>query len=80
LLDGFHGWLEAMLAKVSRKSETAAAIHYDLSRWTRAHALCRRTPGERQNAAERSLHVIARGCKNYYSEQPFQIVTKIQNQ
>ena len=29
-----HTWLEATLAKLSRKSDTAAAIRYALSPWT----------------------------------------------
>jgi len=33
LLARMHTWLEAALAKVSRKSNTAAAIRYALSRW-----------------------------------------------
>jgi transposase len=33
LLDSIHTGLEATLAKLSRKSDTAAAIRYALSRW-----------------------------------------------
>jgi transposase len=34
LLDSMRTWLEATLAKLSRKSDTAAAIRYALSRWS----------------------------------------------
>jgi hypothetical protein len=33
LLESMHSWLEAILAKLSRKSDTAVAIRYALSRW-----------------------------------------------
>ena len=59
-------WLEATLAKLSRKSDTAAAIHYALSRWP---ALTRFTDDGHleidNNAAERALRVVALGRKNY---------------
>lgn len=34
LLDALKNWLEAQLARVSKKSELAVAIRYALSRWT----------------------------------------------
>jgi len=40
IVDSMHTWLEATLATLSRKSDTAAAIRYALSRWnalTRYH-------------------------------------------
>jgi len=42
LLESMHTWLEATLAKLSRKSDTAAAIRYALSRWRkrRLMAVC----------------------------------------
>ncbi len=33
LLDSLRQWFEATLSKLSRKSETTAAIRYALSRW-----------------------------------------------
>ena len=59
-------WLEATLAKLSRKSDTAAAIRYALSRWT---ALSRYADDGQlevdNNTAERALRVVALGRKNY---------------
>jgi hypothetical protein len=55
-------WLEATLAKLSRKSDTAAAIRYALSRWP---ALTRFVDDGHleidNNAAERALRVVALG-------------------
>jgi len=66
LLDSLRTWLELTLAKLSRKSETAAAIRYALSRWT---ALTRFIDdGELEidnNTAERALRVVALGRKNF---------------
>jgi len=60
-----HVWLEATLAKLSRKSDTAAAIRYALSRWP---ALTRYVEDGQleidNNAAERALRVVALGRKN----------------
>ena len=66
LLDSMRLWLEATLAKLSAKSDTAAAIRYALSRW---RALTRYV-GDGQleidnNAAERALRVVALGRKNF---------------
>ena len=66
LLDSMQIWLETTLAKLSRKSDTAAAIRYALSRWP---ALARYA-GDGQleidnNAAERALRVVALGRKNF---------------
>jgi hypothetical protein len=59
-------WLETTLAKLSRKSDTAAAIRYALSRW---RALTRYVDDGAleidNNAAERALRVVALGRKNY---------------
>jgi len=33
LLESMHAWLESCLSKLSRKSDTSAAIHYALARW-----------------------------------------------
>lgn len=66
LLDSMRTWLEATLAKLSRKSDTAAAIRYALSRWP---ALTRFIDNGQleidNNAAERALRVVALGRKNY---------------
>ena len=66
LLDGMHTWLQATLAKLSPKSDTAAAIRYALSRWK---ALTRYVhDGQLEidnNAAERALRVVALGRKNF---------------
>src|ERR1700726_3080678 len=61
-----HPWPEAALAMLSRKSDTAAAIRYALSRWP---ALARYVDdgavGIDNNAAERALRVVALGRKNF---------------
>lgn len=66
LLDSMRTWLEAALAKLSRKSDTAAAIRYALSRWS---ALTRYVDNGQleidNNAAERTLRVVALGRKNF---------------
>jgi transposase len=66
LLDSLRLWMETMLAKLSRKSDTAAAIRYALSRW---RALTRYADDGTleidNNAAERALRVVALGRKNY---------------
>jgi transposase len=66
LLDELRGWFEKMLATLSRKSETALAIRYALSRWT---ALTRYLEDGRveidNNAAERSLRAVCLGRKNF---------------
>ena len=66
LLASMHTWLENTLAKLSRKSDTAAAIRYALSRW---RALTRYVDDGTleidNNAAERALRVVALGRKNY---------------
>ena len=66
LLDELRKWMEKTLRSLSRKSETAAAIRYALSRW---RALTRYTEDgllEIDNsAAERALRAVALGRKNY---------------
>jgi transposase len=66
LLDQLHEWLLATLAKLSKKSELAAAIRYAVTRWS---ALTRyRDDGCVEidnNAAERALRAVALGRKNY---------------
>ncbi len=66
LLDSLKRWLEEMLGKLSRKSDTALAVRYGLSRWD---ALLRYVDDGRieidNNAAERALRTVALGRKNY---------------
>ena len=66
LLDSLQQWFEATLPKLSRKSDTTAAIRYALTRWD---ALTRYIEDGHieidNNAAERSLRGVALGRKNY---------------
>jgi transposase len=66
LLEQLRSWFEKMLSTLSRKSETALAIRYALSRWT---ALARYLDDGRvetdNNAAERSLRAVCLGRKNF---------------
>jgi transposase len=66
LLDAMHVWLKATMAKLSRKSDVAKAIHYALERWP---ALALFSGDGRieldNNAAERALRAVAVGRKNY---------------
>jgi len=66
LLDSLKQWLEEMLGKLSKKSDTALAVRYALSRW---ESLLRYVDDGRieidNNAAERSLRAVALGRKNY---------------
>lgn len=66
LLTSLHAWMENRLGTLSRKSETAAAIRYALSRW---RALTRYADDGQleidNNAAERALRVVALGRKNF---------------
>jgi transposase len=63
---GLRAWLEAMLPKLSRKSDLAIAVRYALSRW---QALGRYLDDGRleidNNAAERALRGVALGRKNW---------------
>jgi len=65
-LDSMRDWLNTSLAKLSKKSDTSAAIRYALSRWD---ALVRFVDDGRleidNNAAERALRCVAIGRKNY---------------
>jgi transposase len=66
LLDAMHGWLEASLAKLSKKSDTSAAIRYALALWGALVRFCDDGRVEiDNNAAERALRCIAIGRKNY---------------
>jgi transposase len=66
LLESLHTWFETSLAKLSRKSDTTAAVKYALALWD---ALVRYCDDGRleidNNAAERALRAVALGRKNY---------------
>jgi len=66
LLQSLHDWFEAALTKLSRKSETMAAIRYALTLWTALTRYC--DDGRLEidnNAAERALRAVTLGRKNY---------------
>jgi transposase len=66
LLQSFQEWFEVSLTKLSRKSETTAAIRYALGLWEALKRYC--DDGRLEidnNAAERALRVVALGRKNY---------------
>jgi transposase len=66
LLDAMHDWLESSLAKLSKKSDTSAAIRYALTLWDALLRFCDDGRIEiDNNAAERSLRCVAIGRKNY---------------
>jgi transposase len=66
LLESMHAWLESSLSKLSRKSDTSAAIHYALARWDAFVRYCDDGRIEIDNsAAERALRAIAVGRRNY---------------
>ena len=66
LLESFRNWLVSCLPRLSRKSDTTAAVKYALGLW---EALVRYADDGRleidNNAAERALRVVALGRKNY---------------
>jgi len=66
LIDSLHQWFQQSLASLSRKSDTAAAIRYALSRWSALLRYCEDGNIEiDNNAAERSLRAVALGRKNF---------------
>ena len=66
LMDDLHLWFHKTLAGLSRKSDTAAAIRYALSRWRALGRYLDDGSIEIDNsAAERALRVVALGRKNY---------------
>lgn len=66
LLDSLKLWLEAGLARLSKKSEVALAIRYALGRWPALTRYCDDGSLEiDNNAAERALRAVAIGRKNY---------------
>jgi transposase len=66
LLQSLRNWLETSLSKLSRKSDTTAAIHYALARWNAFVRYCDDGRIEIDNSvAERALRAVALGRKNY---------------
>jgi transposase len=66
LLESMHAWLKATMAKLSRKSDVAVAIHYALERWSALMFFSEDGRVEMDNnAAERALRAVALGRKNY---------------
>ena len=66
LLDDLERWLRTSLEKLSRKSDTAAAILYALNLWPALTRYCDNGAIEIDNsAAERALRGIAIGRRNY---------------
>ena len=66
LLESLREWLESSLSKLSRKSDTSAAIHYALARWDAFVRYCDDGRIEIDNsAAERALRAVAVGRRNY---------------
>jgi transposase len=66
VLADLEGWLRAALAKLSRKSDTAAAIQYSLNLWQALTRYCDDGALEIDNsAAERALRGVALGRRNY---------------
>jgi transposase len=66
LLQSLHDWFEVSLTKLSRKSDTTAAIRYALTLWSALTRYC--DDGHLEidnNAAERSLRAVTLGRKNY---------------
>ncbi len=66
LLQSLQEWFEVSLTKLSRKSDTTAAIRYALGLWPALTRYC--DDGRLEidnNAAERALRAVALGRKNY---------------
>jgi len=66
LLESLHDWFEVSLTKLSRKSDTTAAIRYALTLWPALTRYC--DDGRLEidnNAAERALRAVTLGRKNY---------------
>jgi transposase len=66
LLQSLHDWFTICLSKLSRKSDTTAAIRYALGLWEALTRYCNDGGLEiGNNAAERALRAVALGRKNY---------------
>jgi hypothetical protein len=66
LLADFESWLKATIGRLSKKSDTSAAILYALNRWAALTRYCDDGAIEIDNsAAERALRGVALGRRNY---------------
>jgi transposase len=66
LLQALHDWFEVSLTRLSRKSDTTAAIRYALTLWPALTRYCDDGGLEiDNNAAERALRAVTLGRKNY---------------
>jgi transposase len=66
LLESMREWLQVSLSKLSKKSDTTAAIRYALGLWDALMRFCDDGCIEIDNsAAERALRAVAIGRKNY---------------
>lgn len=66
LLADFEAWLKATMTRLSKKSDTTAAILYALNRWAALTRYCEDGALEIDNsAAERALRGVAVGRRNY---------------
>lgn len=66
LLDDLESWLKATMLRLSKKSDTTAAILYALNRWPALTRYCDDGTLEIDNsAAERALRGVALGRRNY---------------
>jgi transposase len=65
LLDDLEQWSRASLGKLSRKSDTSAAIMYALNLWPALLRYCDNGVIEIDNSAERAIRGIAIGRRNY---------------
>jgi transposase len=66
LLQSLYDWFEISLTKLSRKSDTTAAIRYALTLWPALTRYCDDGRLEADNnAAERALRAVTLGRKNY---------------
>jgi transposase len=66
LLESLHQWFEVSLTKLSRKSETTAAVRYALGLWPALTRYCEDGRLEiDNNIAERALRAVALGRKNF---------------
>jgi transposase len=66
LIDDLESWLRASIEKLSRKSDTSAAIMYALNLWPALARYCNDGAIEIDNsAAERALRGVAIGRRNY---------------
>jgi hypothetical protein len=65
-MEELYRWLNKTLSKLSRKSDTAAAIRYALSRWpTQTRYLADGRIEIDNSAAEGALRAVALGRKNF---------------